>query len=180
MLKKHLKSCALLLLLGPLLSLSFLHQALLKSLLSLSFLHQALLKVSPASSSQLSPPSSGKVQYGLGKFFGSSAEKESAKPVTRQWTEPYKKRKLSKFAADALKERNEWAEMAAKLAAEQAEDEEALVAAAELPRKKMQQAGRPKKVTRRSNSDSGQVEQEASWLSNSQSGSVSFTEAEVC
>ena len=35
--------------------------------------------------------------------------------------------------------------MAAKLAAEQAEDEEALVAAAELPRKKMQQAGRPKK-----------------------------------
>ena len=57
-------------------------------------------------SPESSPPSSGKVQYGLNKFFGSAGQKKEAQPVPLHLQpQPFKRQRLSRFQQDALQER---------------------------------------------------------------------------
>ena len=59
-------------------------------------------------SPESSPPRSGKVQYGLSKFFGSASQKKEAGAVPLHLqVQPYKRQRLSRFQQDALRERNE-------------------------------------------------------------------------
>ena len=89
-------------------------------------------------SPESSPPSSGKVQYGMHKFFGSARQKTEAQPVPLHLQpQPFKRQRLSRFQQDALQERNDALRKHAELEAELATTEAALVEVAEKKRKLM-------------------------------------------
>ena len=72
-------------------------------------------------SPQSSPPSSERVQSGLGKFFGTGSQKRGAeKPVSEELV-PQKRQRLSRFQQDAMRERNELLRENAELKAQKAE-----------------------------------------------------------
>ena len=78
-------------------------------------------------SPESSPPSSGRVQSGLGKFFGSGSQKRGAeKPVSEELV-PQKRQRLSRFQQDAMRERNELLRENAELKAQKAERDEELI-----------------------------------------------------
>ena len=83
-------------------------------------------------SPESSPPSSGKVQYGLSKFFGSASQKEEAKPVSLHLQpQPFKRQRLSRFQQDAIRERDEAITHQAELQASLATTEPQLIDAAQ-------------------------------------------------
>jgi hypothetical protein len=83
-------------------------------------------------SPESSPPSSGKVQYGLNKFFGSAGQKKEAQPVPLHLQpQPFKRQRLSRFQQDALQERNDALRKHAELEAEVATTENELVEVAQ-------------------------------------------------
>ena len=89
-------------------------------------------------SPESSPPSSGKVQYGINKFFGSANQKKEAQPVPLHLqAQPFKRQRLSRFQQDALQERNDALRKHAELEAELATTETELVEVAEKKRKLM-------------------------------------------
>ena len=58
-------------------------------------------------SPESSPPSSGRVQSGLGKFFGPGSQKRGAeKPVSEELVSQ-KRQRLSRYQQDAMRERND-------------------------------------------------------------------------
>ena len=84
-------------------------------------------------SPESSPPSSGKVQYSLKKFFGSASSggnkrEEPEKPVSVEVI-PYKRRRLSRFQLDAQRERDEAIQAKAEMEASLANDEKELIQA---------------------------------------------------
>ena len=95
-------------------------------------------------SPESSPPSSGRVQSGLGKFFGTGSQKRGAeKPVSEELV-PQKRQRLSRFQQDAMRERNELlrenAELKAQKAERDAEPIEIAKKTAKLVRKEPQQS----------------------------------------
>ena len=83
-------------------------------------------------SPESSPPSSGKVQYGINKFFGSASQKKEAQPVPLHLqAQPFKRQRPSRFQQDALQERNDALRKHAELEAELATTETELVEVAE-------------------------------------------------
>ena len=83
-------------------------------------------------SPESSPPSSGKVQYGINKFFGSASQKKEAQPVPLHLqAQPFKRQRLSRFQQDALQERNDALRKHAELEAELATTEPELVEVAQ-------------------------------------------------
>ena len=98
-------------------------------------------EISPAKSS---PPSSQK-QYGLAKFFGSKQEQEEAQPVNLLKTNYLTPRKRhSRVVEDMLRQRNEAIQEAARLEAENAENEEELIEAALKKKRRLVQRNRDK------------------------------------
>ena len=78
-------------------------------------------------SPESSPPSSGRLQSGLGKFFGSGSQKRGAeKPVSEELV-PQKRQRLSRFQQDAMRERNELLRENAELKAQKAERDSELI-----------------------------------------------------
>ena len=78
-------------------------------------------------SPQSSPPSSERVQSGLGKFFGTGSQKRGAeKPVSEELV-PQKRQRLSRFQQDAMRERNELLRENAELKAQKAERDAELI-----------------------------------------------------
>ncbi|CAK9011826.1 unnamed protein product [Durusdinium trenchii] len=103
---------------------------------------------SPEPSAQRSPPSSEKVQSSLSKFFGSTPEQQLSQPTPPSFTKNITKRqRLSRFAEDALREREEHLRRIAELEAEKAETNEALEEVARLNKLKSnkRKTGRPRK-----------------------------------
>ena len=89
-------------------------------------------------SPESSPASSGKVQYGLGKFFGSAKEKKEAQPVPLHLQlQPYKRQRLGRFQEDALREKNEALRQQAEFEASQATNEPELIEAAQKRKRLM-------------------------------------------
>ena len=83
-------------------------------------------------SPESSPASSGKVQYGLGKFFGSASQKKEAQPVPLHLQlQPYKRQRLGRFQEDAIREKNEALGQQAEFEASQATNETELIQAAQ-------------------------------------------------
>ena len=98
---------------------------------------------SPEPSTQRSPASSEKVQSSLSKFFGSTPEQQLSQPTPPSFTKNITKRqRLSRFAQDALREREEHLRRIAELEAEKAETNEELEEVARLAKR---QPGRPRK-----------------------------------
>ena len=82
-------------------------------------------------SPESSPASSGKVQYGLSKFFGSASQKKEAQPVPLHLQlQPYKRQRLGRFQEDAIREKNEALRQQAEFEASQATNEPELIEAA--------------------------------------------------
>ena len=83
-------------------------------------------------SPESSPASSGKVQYGLSKFFGSASQKKEAQPVPLHLQlQPYKRQRLGRFQEDAIREKNEALRQQAEFEASQATNEPELIEAAQ-------------------------------------------------
>ena len=89
-------------------------------------------------SPESSPASSGKVQYGLGKFFGSASQKKEAQPVPlHMQLQPFKRQRLGRFQEDALREKNEALRQQAEFEASQATNEPELIEAAKKRKRMM-------------------------------------------
>ena len=87
-------------------------------------------------SPESSPASSGKVQYGLSKFFGSASQKKEAQPVPLHLQlQPYKRQRLGRFQEDAIREKNEALRQQAEFEASQATNEPELIEAAQKRQK---------------------------------------------
>ena len=78
-------------------------------------------------SPQSSPPSSERVQSGLGKFFGSGSQKRGAEKPVSESLQPQKRQRLSRFQQDAMRERNELLIENAELKAQKAERDAELI-----------------------------------------------------